>query len=303
GLGFGGIGESGMNLISLVGEQPIPNLLVARAMDYNRQILVHTKFTEKVANNLRTLLPNSECQTIDSPYDIEKAASEIAQWVTQDTVINLTGGTKPMALAAYELARQYQLPVIYLQSEGKVSHLYRYGMSNHQVKLEEIHPLPTVLNISDYFQAFGLKIVSMKMANVQEPVIWKWLQSHTDECLPSIKICDTDLDLDFVIRRGNQVAIVEAKMNGQSKRRKGIDQLNTSAQREYLGTYTGKLWIIDQPPSRLHAQLVKAQNISHVILDRVRPSSSTFDYTEESWNRLGIALDKLLGPQEILHTS
>ncbi len=47
-------------------------------------------------------------------------------WVRDEITFNLTGGTKTMAFAAYELAKSMRSPFTYLQSEGNTSQLFRY---------------------------------------------------------------------------------------------------------------------------------------------------------------------------------
>ena len=52
------------------------------------------------------------------------------------------------------------------------------------------------------------------------------------------------IEIDLVIRQGNQVAVAEVKRGrGDEGPKKGIDQLATAGGREYLGTYARKLLI------------------------------------------------------------
>ncbi|MBE7557389.1 MAG: hypothetical protein HS126_40645 [Anaerolineales bacterium] len=53
------------------------------------------------------------------------------------------------------------------------------------------------------------------------------------------------MDIDLVVRIGNQVGIIEAKTGGKGRKKEGIDQLNTAGGRAYLGTYTKKFLIVD----------------------------------------------------------
>ena len=281
-----------MRLLSLIGEQPIPNLLVARALEHDHQILVYSNFTQKVANNLHTLLPNTTIELIKSPYDIENAMKEMDGWVTEDTIFNITGGTKPMALAAYELARQYRRPVVYLQSEGKVSKLYSYDTQSSQPVLVKSDTLGSLVTIREYLSAFGLKWTAAPPANPQEVALLPWLKAHTDECISNLSF--GAFEIDFVVRRGNQVAIMEAKMT-KKVTRGGIDQLNTAGGQQYLGTYTKKVLLVTGDLAPELQQLATERRIKVVKMDgEINPSTNQFEIPQDSWLLLENALDDIL---------
>lgn len=120
-------------LISLVGEQPIPNLIAIRAEQPSAVVLVWSAFTKGVACRLSEM-PNMP-EIVDCPvnaYDFGSirdgidAAISRRGWSTDEITFNLTGGTKTMAFAAYELAKSMQSPFVYLQSEGNKSELIRF---------------------------------------------------------------------------------------------------------------------------------------------------------------------------------
>ena len=52
-------------LVSLVGEQPIPNLLVMRQLQPQKHLLVYTQKTEAVARRLRQIIGGSEVEGPD----------------------------------------------------------------------------------------------------------------------------------------------------------------------------------------------------------------------------------------------
>lgn len=121
-------------MIALIGEQSIPNLLVLRREQPDEAIFAFTQRTEEVAKCLCSLLQNDMrihfCQ-ID-PYDIQRIRESLRHCLqdrnrsSMELIFNLTGGTKPMRFAAYQLAEELQAPFVYLQGEGKRSRLYRY---------------------------------------------------------------------------------------------------------------------------------------------------------------------------------
>ncbi|RMH45758.1 MAG: DUF1887 family protein, partial [Gammaproteobacteria bacterium] len=103
--------KSMTTLLSLIGEQPIPNLLPIRALQSDENILVYTNRTEPVARRLRRLISGHDDLKNDlqvPAYNFEQALQAMQQRLDgiAEVTFNLTGGTKMMALAAYALAAQ-----------------------------------------------------------------------------------------------------------------------------------------------------------------------------------------------------
>ncbi len=282
-----------MLLLSLIGEQPIPNLLVARALQPKRHLLCHTFTTQRVAANLAAMLPNAEECAVE-PYDLPKTLEQMGTLCTEETIINLTGGTKPMALAAYEIARQMGLPFVYLQSEGKQNVLYEYGWQNGKPQRQRHRVLGTLITIADYLKAHGLQPFAQKgPQNSQESGLRQWLERQVDECCTNLVFAA--FEVDFILRRGNQVAIAEAK-DRKANKRQAIDLLNTIAGREYLGTYTGKILITRQPLGSQLRALAEARQVRIVqVGGRTNPQSGRLDLDDESKDALRRALDEVLG--------
>ncbi len=79
------------------------------------------------------------------------------------------------------------------------------------------------------------------------------------------------IEIDLVIRVGNQVGVAEVKLGGGAERPKqGIDQLSTAASREYLGTYTARFLITANPLARSVLQLAKEKQVTVVTLTDYR---------------------------------
>jgi hypothetical protein len=282
-----------MHLLSLIGEQPIPNLLVSRALQPERQTLCSTERTQKLARNLQAMLPGSQ-DAEAPPYDLAEATRRIAALCGPDTWINLTGGTKPMAFAAYEVARQRSLPFVYLQSEGAASVLYSYTWQDGLPRLVERRVLGSLICIDDYLQAHGLQPVhNGAPVNSQETGLRRWFEAHVDECQANQAF--EGFEIDFILRRGNQAAIVEAKMVAKNTRH-GIDQLNTIGGKTYLGTYTGKILVVSKPLGPQLSRLAEARQVL-VVLVQGRTDQRTGRLLPDapSQARLFEALRKTLG--------
>lgn len=245
-----------MVTISLIGEQPIPNLLPLRCQPPDVAVLVHTNLTGDAARRLGHLLPEI-CEVLFclvSPYDISqivrhlRALIEEHGWVSGDLLFNLTGGTKAMALAAYLLAAERRAPFLYLQSEGKKARLYRYefvGGAMPQVVDDRL--LPGLITIDDYIRAYAgeYHITGFSSGDAGAPferAVFAALEPVVDEIVAGVRLTQA-LEIDLVLRCENQVGIAEVKTGREIK--KGIDQLNTAGGQRYLGTYTSKVLISD----------------------------------------------------------
>jgi len=244
-------------MILLIGEQPAPNLLPLRYYRPSRVVLVRTELTKKVSENLQALIEDdTQVHMLDvQPYHIERIAQDLEsflerhKWANNELLFNVTGGTKPMALAAYNVAQRYRSPVLYFQTEGGRSLLYRYEFSEGgQIRLMEKTDLPGTITIADYLRSYVGQYeetgFSRGAGGNFERVVYQALESVVDEIIAGVKLGGA-LDVDLVLRCRNQVGIAEVKTGKKARSKEGIDQLNTAGGRAFLGIYTRKFLIID----------------------------------------------------------
>ncbi|GAB4533092.1 MAG: DUF1887 family CARF protein [Anaerolineales bacterium] len=280
-------------LLSLIGEQPIPVLLADRALRPQRHLLAHSAETRPVAERLAALLPHAELLPLADPYDLAAIQAAFEQVHRPGMTFNLTSGTKPMAWAGYEVARGHQARIVYLQSEKKQSRLHQIDFREGRTQQKD-EILPGLLTLEDYLAAHGLRIESrLSFSNAQEVALHKAIEPLVDECLPNLKF--PAFEVDFLIRRGNQVAAIEAK-DRQKSRRFGIDQLTTIAGREYLGAYTGRIWVVKNPPGDNLRELAQAYRIEVVPVTIEDHNTGRWRLTGPSCRALAAALDRVLGP-------
>ncbi len=281
-------------LLSLIGEQPIPVLLVDRALRPDRHVLLHTTTTARQARNLEALLPHAE-RHLMAPYDLDQALHTLQRLLAHvdSAVLNLTAGTKPMAWAGYEAARQVGCPFVYLQSEGGQSVLYRYRFTSRGPRLDGgPQRLPALITLDDYLRAHGLQPPARdRLVSAQEKVLAAFFRPRVDEMRHGLQF--PGFEIDFLLRRGNRVAVVEAKesWSRNKRRRDGLDQLTTIAGREYLGTYTGKIWVVARPLGEQMRALAEAYRVQVVVVERQGNR-----LTEASERALQAALDRVLPP-------
>lgn len=247
-------------VISLIGEQPLPNLLPLKYLKPTNAILVYTQRTKEVARRLKTLL-SAETQSIavevDDPYNLAFVTQKLRHFLKsrgkdqESLLFNVTGGTKPMALAASFVAREQCAPILYFQTEGTQSLLYQYELTKcGTLELKEKIIIPETITIDEYIRSFTGQYHSKKdfpatQGGEFERLVYQALKPRVDEIMPSV-ILGGALEIDLVIRCGNQVGIAEVKTGKKALSKEGIDQLNTAGGRDFLGIYTKKVLIVDR---------------------------------------------------------
>jgi len=261
-------------LILLVGEQPLPNLLPTRHINPELVVLVHTNRTREIAERLKGLLSGRKllCCPVE-PYDLPKIEQTLQEFLSQkiaaseyQLLFNLTGGTKPMSLAAFQVAAQRKAPFVYFQTEGGRSLLYCYQFTDQEkVKLEKQEELSQTLTLDDYLRAqVGNYTPGSPRDNFEEQV------SQALQTIPGLEILTSvrpqgleALEVDFVIRLGNQVGVIEAKTKGAKS---GIDQIQAVAEQRYLGTYVAKFLVSGKEVDRNNKNLARAYGIEMIEL-------------------------------------
>jgi hypothetical protein len=284
-------------MIALVGEQPIPNLLSVRYDKPAEIVFVHTDRTWPVCQRLLPVIAGRvRCLKTDA-YNIAGISGALSDlvsergWTAPQIHFNLTGGTKPMAFAAYGLARQLGCGFSYLQSEGGKSLLYRYGFTGRDAQMIAKEEVPCVINLDDYLRVHLAEYTEEMPDNPLEKIIFEVLEPPV---LNEVKTCVRHggaLEIDLVMRCGNQVGIAEIKGGRGALGKGGIDQLNTAAEQRYLGTYTRKFLIVDRPIEANNRALAEAHRIAVIELC----SACTGSLSEDDRRSLVDTITKALG--------
>jgi len=242
-------------MLLLVGEQPIPNLLPVLCLKPLSVILIYTGRTEEQTKNLIKVLEakNINCHLQEvNPYEISSTTQIMQDMVkgSRDTlIINLTGATKLMSIAAYDLAHITQVPFVYLESEKRKSLLHFYKPNNNSFSLEKTIELDELITLDVYFKCYGLEYSDGEYCSEEG----EWLERSVVSCLDKsgfevkhgvkFQRFGKQLEIDVVVRLKNQVGVIECKSGEKFRPKKGIDQLNTAGGREFLGTYISKFLV------------------------------------------------------------
>lgn len=272
------------NMVALIGEQPIPNLLPIRYDKPEAVLLVRTVRTKPVSERLKKVVQtdtlvefcdiSDQCDPAITYRQIKNDLQRLG-WLPTEIVFNVTGGTKPMAFAAYHLALDQHSEFLYLESEEKKSRLRQYKFEQGLEILTRNEIIPGIITIDEYLLAHlpGFREDGFSQENGQltsgglfEECLYNTLNGKVDEIKAGIRPdgVKEQLEIDLVIRCGNQVGIIEAKTGGMDK--KGIDQLTNVGGREYLGTYTVKFWVTGRQVRRELKTLAMARGITVIEL-------------------------------------
>jgi len=283
-----------MILINLIGEQPIPNLIPILYFKPDRVINIFSNTTESVRRKIELIYPNSEPLNVDA-YNFNEIKERIKgkiQGISDSFLFNITGATKIMSLALYEVAKENKSDFIYLQSEGNLSIIYKYSFNNFDIISERII-VPELIDIDLYLKAHLIDYQIFPQNEVGtnlENAIANALIRNNFEVLQNVKPVgegnQLEIDLVFRLKNTNNVALAEIKTGDAREEgpKRGIDQLALASQREYLGTYAKRFLITSRQLSKQIRELALAHKIN--IIDNIELDRNRLKLTEDSEQRL-----------------
>jgi hypothetical protein len=266
-------------MIALVGDQPLPNFLPVKHYKPSDVLLIYTAKTQQKYEYLKVTLQRDinvyglEADPYDIPLITRKLHEELdkmAAMVSQALVFNLTGGTKTMSLAAYQVARQRNASMIYLQSEGKHTRVYHYIWEDEQLRVSGNELLPECITLQNVFdlhlgpgnwQECGS---GRREGSPFEDALANVLRLHGYEVMVGVSAMSGQIDVDIAVRASNQYGIIEAKMGRNGAKLDGIKQLSNAAR--HLGTYSQTFYVITVPPQPAHTAITEASNIQVISI-------------------------------------
>ena len=302
-------------MIALVGGQPLPNFLPVQHYRPSDVVLIYTATTQQQYENLNLVLQGkAHVYGVETdPYDIAAIARTINEELanmtevsSQTLIFNLTGGTKTMSLAAYQIAQQHDASVIYLQSERGQSVIDCYSWQDHQLHHQLQEQLPGYLSLRDLLNlhlgqgkdAAGKDKWEEKGPTIQgndghlfELAIAQTLRDHGYETMCGVKDSNNQVDIDVMIRHQNQIGIIEAKTGSKAKNLDGVKQLST-AMRYLGGTYTRQFLIINEKPSKDQQIVCELLKINIIPLLHYQQGMSVLP--QENVDTLLSAVDKIM---------
>jgi len=156
-------------LVSLVSDQTIPNIIVTMHFRPDYLLLISTDLMEKRGKSqaiLDTLAKRGldyshACNTIQvGENSIVDLQNKVTQWLSQRPeeyhfIVNLTGGTKLMSIAAYDLFTDFGSEMVYVPIPKN-----EYLMPFPKRRPKEPVPLIERLSVAEYLTAYCLKITN-----------------------------------------------------------------------------------------------------------------------------------------------
>jgi len=146
--------------VCLVSQQATPNFIpvLDKRFRPQRVILVVSPDMRERASWLQTALVQKGIAVtlydIDDPWNVQRLQDQLLELLVKeaatDLALNVTGGTKPMAIAAQEVFRAEDKPVFYVHPErGEVIPLFREAQPFH---IQESVQIPDYLGIHGYHE-------------------------------------------------------------------------------------------------------------------------------------------------------
>lgn len=285
-------------MVALIGEQPVPNLLPLLHVSATDGLLVFTQRTAPQKDRLnRVLKGRTQIHELEAPpYDIAEINRRLEErlsglgWNSPDLVFNLTGGTKAMAFAAYDLAVRWQKDFMYFQTEGGRSLVYRYATaSGSPVLIGVPEQVGTLLTIDDYLRLHAKDYNEEGTKEPFEKMVYDALKASPliSEVRAGIRTL-SPLEIDLVIRCGNQIGIAEIKHHAKKQ---GIDQLHSASEQRHLGTYAFKFLISAAPVDQNNKDLADAYKIEVIELT----SAASGSLSSDDADRLVQTVTRVLG--------
>lgn len=263
-------------LVLLIGDQIIPNLLPLKHLQPDVSVAVFSDYSKKGYDRLESVMHGQiklqPCQ-VDA-YNIDEIIPVLMDAVSgwgppHELSFNITGGTKPMSIAAYLTAGKLNAPMIYFQTEGKRSRVLRYEFRDGKSVMIGDEFLPPVITLEEYLQAHVDLSPPRQREGADnygerfENCIHEALAGVVDEIASKIYLQGT-VEIDIAVRCENQVGIIEVK-TGKKGVKSAIDQLSDAGEQRYLGTYTQKFLVTDHDLSSL-TNLKKLADAHHIAV-------------------------------------
>jgi len=260
-----------MLLLSLIGEQPIPNLLpLWQSNEYTATRFAVTPQTAVVAEQLSAAIRQdpqlAHLEILDplvlEAYDIQTARARLAEALVdharqgRQMRLNLTGGTKIMSLAMLQAAFGSGLELLYVSTQTK--QIIYLASDGTEKRREEIN---VKIDVFQYLRPHGLEVSEhqsfapgrkAEKKNVKEgdPLEARvhvlaygsgmfddvkrniFIRKHTDRE-------PVDNELDLVVTYNGRMAVCSCKSGNLTK--EDIYEIASLSRREAAGIYCGKV--------------------------------------------------------------
>ncbi len=176
----------GKPMLCFISDQPMPNLIAVKLLKPSYLVILHTDteryrpITKILHDYAKKILPNPEVKTdITSPYSVQDNYEKVKKWVGilgREVTVNVTGGTKLMALGSFRATIDMGALPVYVDSTN-----------NHLINLNDESdtlPLPS-LSVPEILFGHRAEIVKDKtdffLSNPAMAEMGKYLVKNADD--------------------------------------------------------------------------------------------------------------------------
>lgn len=174
-------------LVSLISDQTIPNILAIHHFNPDELLFITTEEMERkekikaimdTLSELKREYYGKESKIIVREDSILDCHKKIEKWIEgkedSEFIINLTGGTKIMSIAAYEFFKDFGSQMIYIPIP-KNEYIIPFPKKNPKEPI----PLSLKLKVTEYLNAYGLHVIQKeKLLSHQEEAQKRYLLSE-----------------------------------------------------------------------------------------------------------------------------
>jgi hypothetical protein len=289
-------------LISLMGEQPIPNLLpLWQFSEFTLTRFAATESTLARADMLKATIARDavlsrRVRSLDTlpleAYDMQKDRFVLTRAISEhqengeEICLNLTGGTKIMSLAALQAAFGTGITLMYVSTEENQVIFYRSDATEFRRE-----PIRVKISVQQYLEAHGLETsadpnfrpggpyadLPPKAGDALEKKVTKCaLDSGLFDDVRSnlfirkqSKLGPVKNELDVVIIRNGRLAVCSCK-DTREITKDHLYELSSLSRREFAGIYCGKVLVTTAAVTDAQVERAREAGIFLVTGDQIR---------------------------------
>jgi Holliday junction resolvase len=266
-------------LILLAGGQAAPNLLPVRHFQPQHVIILHTDFpkSEQGARNLKQRIDAPVVELVPIPAYEPGACTEAIRAILEKcpgALVNVTGGTKPMSMAALIASQQTGGQPFYVHSQQVQTVIDFYGFDDKGTPaIQATMTIQDTITIDDYLtvyfgESYQYTGYGGGPGEAFERAIHEVLAPPTsDEIKVGWKHNSGAVDVDLIVRCNNQIGVVEVKSGRKARTSEGIKQLAVAGGQRFFGTYVKRFLVVDQDWSDLSNNRALAEAIEINVIE------------------------------------
>jgi len=146
-------------IFHLAGEQILPNYIALRQFECKNHVIIVSEKTKIIAKMLKKFVKGMNITHIEiSPYDVPNAhqtiLSETGNLKNKNIAFNLTGGTKPMFVAAFLACQSINAVPFYIETTGKT-----LDFMNEKCGFEKRKLIPVFDSVNDFIKLAGYNVI------------------------------------------------------------------------------------------------------------------------------------------------